>query len=102
LPSNPNFPCHCLPLHGKFGLDGKFRIFFITDISCNALPVITIYFDKSIKGNLYIKLPEHHDNNMQLKKKKKIVKIKMKNKNTLASALIQRCNFNIFPSKYAL
>jgi hypothetical protein len=46
-----------------------------------------IYFIKHIKGSLYTKLTEQYDHNMQLKKNK-IAEIKMKNKNTCASALI--------------
>jgi hypothetical protein len=67
-------------------------------------PYITIHFVESIKGSLYTKLTEQHDHNMQLKKWKenKTVKIKMKRKNTCASALIQLCNVKFFPNKYAL
>jgi hypothetical protein len=62
-------------------------------------PYITIHFANPIKGSLYTKFTEQHDHNMQLKRKEnKIVKIKMKNKNTCASALskFSRINFALW------
>jgi hypothetical protein len=50
-----------------------------------------MHFDKPLEGNLYIKFTKQGDDNMQLKKqsKNKIFMIKIKNRNTCASALIQ-------------